>query len=570
MSSFRLNLRSKLIKQLKTVLSSDHYLFLGNVIRWDNGGTDTALPTTDAINDDFKVYNEMISVHKLLSSDIYYALKKAPFVSGTIYDTYSSSRTNEFSKYYITRESGDIIYVYVCVGNNNGNAATTEPSLFSTGQFTNVTDGYIWKLVLEFSKPFGVETVDYYGFNSNSVSYSLRSGYIEKIDITKRGKSFPYVINADLSSTGPKIIQELDTNNDLVLKIDTSTINIPTNPNTAYQEYALYILNGSTIEKVYEIDGAQISGSNLTLSICNSTTQSGDVGKTYALLPNVKQIGNGTGLIYYPILNADKTINSLKIYAVGIGYGELQLKLDTYEFNPVFNYGELGYNFIKDLNITSLFIYKSLTASANPYTKTITSPTDLTIGSPSVTVGAFTANTYATNEIRQFGIICKNGDGSSDSEANPFTTNLGNNLSACDILTCKKLSESTEINFNINIIEFTNDDYICQLDVNGNVSSYGKVISITYDVNPPQTDIKNPKITVKRLFGTAFNTTSTLRKYTVNSNGSVTTTDTSILVKTADTSPISLYKGKIIYIDNIDPLKLVANQQAEFKIIFSI
>jgi hypothetical protein len=566
MSDFRLNLRSKLIKDLKTSLTDgNHYLFLANITNWANNGTDTAPVITDTINDDMKIYSEMISAHKL--TDVQYALKKSPYVSGTIYSTYSSNKTNEFSNFYVTRESGTTIYVYICIENNNNGVSTVEPISTTARSLTHTADNYVWKLILIFTKTN--DTTDYYAVGTNSASQTTTSiGAIEGIKIKKKGKSFPYIINESLNNNNALILQELDTNNDLVLKVDPSTMNI-SSTSSIYSEYALYVLNASTnaIEKMYELDGASYTGgTTLTVSVCNANTVTSDVNKRYALLPRIRAIGNGTGLMYNPVMNTDKTIKRIRLLTTGSGYSELNLILDTYEFETIFNYTFSSFNYIKDLNITELFIYKDLTATSTPYTKL---PIDLTIGS---TAGNG-ANAYTSNEIRQFGIISKSGYGQNDGDANPnsFTTSTSNDLSACDVLKTYKGTSASKTFFNILTTELTNDDYVCQFNALGtSISAYGKVVSITYDTTNATT-VKEPKITVKTLYGNfEISSSRSLYKYTINSTGDIVTTNTNILVSGIDASQITKYLGKILYIDNINPIKMVANQKAEFKIIISL
>jgi len=569
MSDFRLNLRTKVIKDLKTSLSDgNHYLFLSNINNWANNGTDTPPAVTDTINDDIKIYNEMISAHKLASSDIFYALKKSTWISGTVYDMFASYKNNEFLNYFVTHEAGATVYVYVCVDNNKGIQSTVSPQDTSALSFTT-SDGYAWKRVLAFANQLTINTQDFYAILANTnQSTQIQVGNIDKIDIVKTGKSFPYIVNATLDKNGPKIIQELDTNNDLILKIDISAANVPATPSD-YTEYMVVVIdqNDGTILRMYGIDGATITGSNLTVSICPETqTVADDVNRAYAILPYIKTNGNGTGLSFYPVMNSDKTIKSIKILQVGSSYGELDLYLNTYEFRPVFNYKILSCNFIKDLNITNLFVYKKLTATSTPYTKL---PIDLTLGSVGATVSGTVVDSYPTNEIRQFGIIGRNSFVAGDSEGAPFTTVTNNDLRGCDVLNVYKGTTSSKTFFNVNSTTLKNDDYVCQLDTNGNITAYGKVVSITYDVTD-STTIKTPKITIKTLFGTfVVSPSRSLRKYVLTS-GTVTTTDTQILVELIEASQISRYEGKILYIDNITPVQLVANKDVEFKVIISI
>lgn len=164
------------------------------------------------------------------------------------------------------------MFMFMCIGNNNGAISTQSPSVDTSSLSFTTSDGYSWKRVLKFTNE-NINTQDYYAVRSNTdQSSQTQTGAIDKIDIVKTGKSFPYIINENLSKTGPKIIQELDTNNDLVLKIDSSTVNIPANP-TDYTEYMVVVIDQSTgaILRMYEIDGATISGSNLTVSICPET-----------------------------------------------------------------------------------------------------------------------------------------------------------------------------------------------------------------------------------------------------------------------------------------------------------
>jgi hypothetical protein len=569
MTEFKSSLRSKIIKEtVKSFQNQDHYLFLANVTNWSNNGTDTAVSLTDSISDDLQVYNEMISAHKILTSDIFYALKKSTYVSGTIYDKFSHKQNNENSTYFVTKDAGANVYVYICLDNNSNSASTISPSWTETSLGSvKTSDNYIWKLICKFSKIDIATTDNYYGIQPSTATLysSVAGGTVEQINITKKGKAFPYVINPTLTEN-LVIAQELDTNNDLVVKINPSTMSI-SNDLSIYTNYILLVINGTTIEKYYDIDGVTVTNNNMTISVCNQNTDTADVGKKYALLPKIKIKGNGSNLKIYPIIDTDKTIKAVQIVNPGTGYGSLTLEHDTYTFEPVLNYRILGNDFISDLNITEFMVAKQLTPSGDSYAKA--NSLLYTFGSNGGTVSggtSFTYNEYPNNEIRQFGIITNSSDSIGGNTYDTFTTSGNNDLSACDILTLRNATTdvaSTEEN----ITQFKNDDYVAQINLTtGAIYAYGKVISITYSMNA-FSNIKYPKIVVKTLNGSFSTLQGKLYKYNIDTS---TTTQSAWYIKGLSTSDVTKYKGKIIYLENVNPFKLTLNQNAEFKVIFSV
>ena len=135
------------------------WLFFAKAVQWDNN---VVLDPTDNQQDSYKIYDQIIGLKKIPSSEIRQVIRNNTWVSNTIYDIYrddygsvistGGTTTNyvqglnfeqhlyETNFYVVTSE----YKVYKCISNNKNSPSTVEPSSISAAPFT-LSDGYVWK-----------------------------------------------------------------------------------------------------------------------------------------------------------------------------------------------------------------------------------------------------------------------------------------------------------------------------------------------------------------------------------------------------------------------------------------
>ena len=130
------------------------YVFLGRSTPWmvDNETQEEVPPApTSSIEEFYRTYEEMISMKAISLGDVYYMIRRVPWVSGTIYDIYRHDYTPSALSFSGARNLWDALFyvinqnniVYVCLDNNGNVASTVEPQSDTDEPFYT-SDGYLW------------------------------------------------------------------------------------------------------------------------------------------------------------------------------------------------------------------------------------------------------------------------------------------------------------------------------------------------------------------------------------------------------------------------------------------
>ena len=175
--------------------------------RTENEGTDLApLTPTDSIKDELYIYDDLLAVKKIASSDVSYVIPRRNWVSGQIYDYYRADYGNRITgtTTTLTSNSGasnlfdSLFYVltssynvYKCLDNNNNIASTIQPTGTSTSVLTTA-DGYKWKYMytLDASQQANFLSTDFMAVSTNStVSSAAVDGGVHVVKIKTAGTS---------------------------------------------------------------------------------------------------------------------------------------------------------------------------------------------------------------------------------------------------------------------------------------------------------------------------------------------------------------------------------------------
>ncbi len=144
------------------------WLFFARSSTWvnENGDPDNPPNPTDNQEQAFNLYDQMLGLKKVESSNIRGVIRNNTWTTGTVYDVYRhdyGSETQPYSNNFIAgRTSESKLYetnyyvvtsefkIYKCLDNNNQANSTIEPTSISSAPFKE-SDGYVWKYMYSVS-----------------------------------------------------------------------------------------------------------------------------------------------------------------------------------------------------------------------------------------------------------------------------------------------------------------------------------------------------------------------------------------------------------------------------------
>ena len=186
------DLRVKNAKNFISSLGSDGgYVFVGRQMPWDTGDNSPPPPqnNTEGFN---QAYDQMISLNRIDTTEVYHMIPRINWSSGVVYDMYrhdytinnraNSGASNLYNASFVVMNQN--YDVYACLDNDGRTQSTTEP--LNTGNEPFYTsDGYQWLWL--------------YGMSSNQVFDYGTTNYIPIVTgnnvITTDGAVFTAVID---------------------------------------------------------------------------------------------------------------------------------------------------------------------------------------------------------------------------------------------------------------------------------------------------------------------------------------------------------------------------------------
>ena len=197
------------------------WLFFAKSEEWATG-----VPTAPVDNQEsaYEIYDQIIGLKRISSSDIRGVIRNNKWQSGTIYDIYRDdygkvrstvgsvinyvqglsfeNHLYETNYYVVTSE----YKVYKCIGNNSNNASTIEPSSTTSAPFT-LADGYVWKYM------YSINANDFEKFKSDEYVPVPESTSIDANNVLPPASNFGgaiYNVLIDAPGTGYLSNQEFD------------------------------------------------------------------------------------------------------------------------------------------------------------------------------------------------------------------------------------------------------------------------------------------------------------------------------------------------------------------------
>lgn len=361
------NFKTSIIKQFRDSFSDisgyGNYIFIGRSVPWQ--GEPNPETERDTLNDEIDVWNNMLVIRKIKSSEVALCVRKILWTSNFIYDQYDDSIELFSSEtpvnFYVMNEEKN---VYKCISNNNRSESTYSPSGTST-DLIKTNDGYVWKYLYTIRpelEPFisndyiPVEFLDRTSYEESdvrneqlAVEYDAKkngAGKISDVIITQIGAPYygaidhdPYPSEIDfpealhivqsysttVNSTYPQGISYVGLNYRLP---DVSKI-----ANFYLDNYVIYISSGPGVGEVRDI----LSYDGSTGIVATNGKFSVDLGigtSSYKILPKVVVKGDGTGASCIAELDLEsKKIKNIKILNPGKNYKIASIEIKTKKTN---------------------------------------------------------------------------------------------------------------------------------------------------------------------------------------------------------------------------------------------
>lgn len=196
------------------------YVFIGKTLPWNNNldSTGTVAVRVDNTELPYKLYDEMIAMKRVLSTDVEYVVPRYNWVSGTVYNYYDHTSNSLFNPDITTRVGvGGAIQkeqqpfyvidtttfnVYKCLSNSKGAPSTVRPSGESANVIT-MGDGYQWKFM--YTIPSGKRSrflnSDFMYVSDTNYSSNI-DGSLDVIVVTNSGTGYTSAPNVIVTGDG--------------------------------------------------------------------------------------------------------------------------------------------------------------------------------------------------------------------------------------------------------------------------------------------------------------------------------------------------------------------------------
>ncbi|QBP06142.1 baseplate wedge subunit [Synechococcus phage S-B68] len=205
------HLRVRNAKNLVGTLGTNSYVFVGKPTAWIAG--DEVPPTpTNSVSEYYDVHSQMLSMKLLTASDVYHAINRSLWVSGTVYDmyrhdysitrtAYSGAANLHNANYYTVNQNNN---VYVCLSNAGNGQSTVEPQNLGDEPFYT-SDGYQWIRLYNL-------TADNVADNSTELYIPIATATDNDVVVTTAGEIYTVAIEnggADFTGNPAGVINQI-------------------------------------------------------------------------------------------------------------------------------------------------------------------------------------------------------------------------------------------------------------------------------------------------------------------------------------------------------------------------
>lgn len=568
MSKYKDNFKTKIVRDLVTSIfnTNSTKIFIATPAAI---GSSSIGEIVDSYKEDNDIYDNILSLFK--PTNLYYMIEKNQWVSGTVYDTYSSDINIKNKNFFASTKLGSVYDIFVCISNNSSVPSTYLPvkSVSQPNENIVTTDGYIWKLVYTQTSNDAIENNDtYLSILHNTTRYTSSGsvkGSIDKINITSSGQAFPYSVNVGTSLDSDYVVVSNTGSSggtQLILTIPNGTTMSRVSSFYDSNEYSLLLYVEDTLQHVLTIDTLEIVNGSITCLVCENIYDNNQFQNlTYKIVPKiVVSCESGTGLVAYPQIDPTSLkINEIKIFSKGSDYSKLCLStIGGYTLSAVFSpIGGLGFDPIYDLKCNTMCITCSIIPTDN-YNRT--NPADVLSCSNGFIFPAaspISMKGYTAIGYLQYGIIVDEVDNLISTT--PINTNR--NYTTLQLFRgTKDAADSTNYFFNSQdltnennqngIYELVPGDYICQVSSSGEYTAHGQILGISFK-NEGAT-LNKPTMSVKTLYGAfVVDDAKPIKKTDINRSASTVIAQGIKIYSLLNTPNMSKLSGRILHIENL-------------------
>jgi hypothetical protein len=285
--NFRLHNTSQFKEMFTETEGNNLYFFVSRNTPWPD---DANPPTpTDNVNDvEYKVWNNMLAMKRITSTDVSFAAPRYDWTSGTTYAEYRADNNFSANNFFVLTDDYNI---YKCVFNDSNALSTVKPTGTSSSIFST-NDGYKWKFMGQ------VTAADALKF--------LTTTFIPVSTLTANNGSFQWIAQQAASNGSIETISVVTPgsgykfNSGTIFSANTSTAVLGPSAegtNDVYNGSTIYLASGTGAGQIRTINNYDGAAKRITVSSVFSPAP--DATTTYIVGPKVNVTGDGTGLAAY-------------------------------------------------------------------------------------------------------------------------------------------------------------------------------------------------------------------------------------------------------------------------------
>jgi hypothetical protein len=243
-----------------------YYFFIANILNWPVV-EDIPTPYESVDEIDFAIWDKIIAMKKIITTDTSFVIPRYNWESGTVYNKYKSyvdmfENISASNTFYVINSN---FRVYKCIDNNNGTPSEYEPNQTTlTGTFRTL-DNYEWKYMYpivgsdiqkfistDYIPVQYAETQNNFNTEQSNIQIGAAPGTLDTIDVTNSGNNYINFENYITAYNSPT-----------VLTIDIAGANYQ--DDDYYNGCSLFVLSGAGAGQLVEIDNYVASTATITL-----------------------------------------------------------------------------------------------------------------------------------------------------------------------------------------------------------------------------------------------------------------------------------------------------------------
>ena len=333
-SNFKVNAAIQLKESITETNGNDYYVFAGRHLAWDNDALPPEVSET-TFTEHYDIYRNMVLGKKVTDSDVFHAVRRVNWESGTVYTQYDDTAIISANNYYVLVDDIDGQRSYFkCLNNNKGAASTQMPTIQDLGGvvdapgypsiYQTTEDGYVWKYMggvtdSVFNR-FATSEYTPISINANIVANAV-NGSIDTIIVNDGGSEY----NSYHSGYFRVVAYEGDPTK-FIISVDADA------NNEFYENQDIFIASTGELKTIeqYRVVPANTQAANNTveysgfkeITVNNAFTNTELLNTAeYQILPKVTISGDGSNAIARAIVNTSaNTIDQVVMINRGSGY----------------------------------------------------------------------------------------------------------------------------------------------------------------------------------------------------------------------------------------------------------